>query len=267
MENENKKDLSVQDYVEGVTANDRSILSRAITLIESDLPIHIKKADEVLQLLPRAKNSIRIGITGIPGAGKSTFIDKLGTHLCQKGHKVAVLAVDPSSLVTGGSILGDKTRMENLSRQENSFIRPSPSKGVLGGIHSKTRESIIICEAAGYEIILIETVGSGQSEVQVREMVDCFMLMTITGGGDELQSIKRGVMELADIIIINKADGDNIKRARRMMEGLNNTLQYLTPATQGWNSRAFTFSSFSHEGIDNIWEQVIKLIELTKKSK
>ncbi len=266
MKTENQKNLSVQDFVKGVITNDRSILSRTITLVESDLPAHIEKANEVLHHLPRVKNSVRIGVTGIPGAGKSTFIDKLGTYLCQKGHKVAVLAVDPSSSITGGSILGDKTRMENLSRQENSFIRPSPSKGVLGGIDNNTGESIIICEAAGYDVILIETVGAGQSEAQVRELVDCFMLMTITGSGDELQNIKRGVIELADIIIINKADGDNIDRARSMIEGLNNTLQYLRSSTQGWSSKAFTFSSLSYNGLDKIWDQVIKLIEVTKDS-
>ncbi|WP_302161958.1 methylmalonyl Co-A mutase-associated GTPase MeaB, partial [uncultured Dialister sp.] len=203
-----RKKLTVDEYVKGVESGDRMILAKAITLIESNAPRDFDKAQRVLQaLLPRTGKALRIGITGVPGAGKSTFIEAFGTILCQQGFKVAVLAVDPTSSITGGSILGDKTRMQTLSREPNCFIRPSPSGGTLGGVARKSRETMLLCEAAGCDVILVETVGVGQSETTVRDMVDFFMLVVLTGAGDELQGIKKGIMELADAIVVNKADG------------------------------------------------------------
>ena len=245
-----RKQLSIDDYVNGVLKFDRNILARAITLIESNNPAHHDIAQEVLKkLLPYSGKSLRIGITGVPGAGKSTLIEVLGMYLIKQGHKVAVLTVDPSSTVTKGSILGDKTRMENLSKEKNCFIRPSPSGGTLGGVTRKSRETITVCEAAGFDIILIETVGVGQSEVTVRSMVDFFLLVLIAGGGDELQGIKRGIMELTDAILINKADGDNEKKANIARSDYNNALHYLQPATKGWTAQAFTASALTGKGI------------------
>ncbi|WP_303997408.1 methylmalonyl Co-A mutase-associated GTPase MeaB [Megamonas hypermegale] len=254
-----RKKLTVDDYVEGVLSGNRMILSRAITLIESNAAAHFDMAQQVIQkLLPYTGKSTRVGITGVPGAGKSTFIEALGTKLCQAGHKVAVLAVDPSSTVTGGSILGDKTRMEQLSREKNAFIRPSPSGGTLGGLTRKSRETLLLCEAAGYDTILVETVGVGQSETTVRSMVDFFLLVVLTGAGDELQGMKKGVMELADAIVVNKADGDNKRRALVTRAEYERILQFLRQATENWTTHAYTCSAYTHEGVMELWHNVIE---------
>ena len=252
-----RRRLTVDEYVAGVLAGDRNVLGQTITLVESNSQAHFDMGQEVLrQLIPHTGNSIRIGITGIPGAGKSTFIEALALHLCEQGHKVAVLAVDPSSTVTRGSILGDKTRMELLSRDLRAFIRPSPSSGTLGGVTRKSRETILVCEAAGFDVILVETVGVGQSETTVRSMVDFFLLLMIAGAGDELQGIKKGIMELADALLVNKADGDNKIRANAARADYNRALHYLAPATEGWYTKAYTCSSLNGEGIDAIWKVI-----------
>ena len=252
-----RRKLTEDDYVNGVLEGNRTILAQAITLIESNSPAHLEAAQNILtRLLPKAGRSIRIGITGVPGAGKSTMIESLGSLLCDRGHRVAVLAIDPSSTVTRGSILGDKTRMDSLSRNPNAFIRPSASGGTLGGIARKTRESILLCEAAGYDVIIVETVGVGQSEVTVRSMVDFFLLVMLTGAGDELQGIKKGVMELADAIVINKADGDNKMKAQAAKAEFNRILHFLQPSTPGWISKAYTCSAMGGEGMEEIWDVI-----------
>jgi LAO/AO transport system kinase len=262
-----RRQLATDEIVAGVRAGDRMIMARAITLVESAAPVHQQQAQEVLTaLLPHRCASLRVGITGVPGAGKSTFIEALGTTLTARGHKVAVTAVDPSSSLTGGSVLGDKTRMEKLATDPSAFIRPSPAGGTLGGVARKTREAIIIFEAAGYDVILVETVGVGQSETLVRSMVDFFLLVLIAGAGDELQGIKKGVVELADAILINKADGPGRKAALAARAEFEHVLHYLRPATEGWQPRAFTCSALGGEGIDEIWQVVQKHREITTAS-
>lgn len=262
-----KKPIPIQEYVEGIKAGDRTILAKAITLIESNNLDHFRAGQKLLQeILPLTGKSMRIGITGVPGAGKSTFIERFGTELCKMGKKVAVLAIDPSSTLSQGSILGDKTRMEQLSREENAFIRPSPSGGNLGGVHRKTRETILLCEAAGFDMILVETVGVGQSEVDVRTMVDMFLMLTITGAGDDLQGMKKGIMELVDAIIVTKADGDNKEKALKTRNEYNQILRLLKQATDGWRTKAVACSSITGEGINEIWELITKFFADTKKS-
>ncbi|WP_066047238.1 methylmalonyl Co-A mutase-associated GTPase MeaB [Robertmurraya korlensis] len=258
---------TVEELCSGVRSGRRSMLAKAITLIESNADHHYKKAQELLQqILPFSGNSVRIGITGVPGAGKSTFIDSFGMYLCKKGIKVAVLAVDPSSSLSGGSILGDKTRMEQLARTELAFIRPSPTGGKLGGVHRKTKESIALCEAAGYEVIIVETVGVGQSEVMVRDMVDFFILLVLTGAGDELQGMKKGIMELADAIVVNKADGINEASARKTRDEYNQILHFLQPSTPGWETRAHLCSSLYHKGVEEIWRMIDQFTHQTRQS-
>lgn len=262
-----RRTLSVDAYVQGVLACDRTVLGRAITLVESNALAHLDTAQEVLrQLIPHTGQSVRVGITGVPGAGKSTFIETLGVHLADQGHRVAVLAVDPSSTVTRGSILGDKTRMERLAMHPNAFIRPSPTSGMLGGVTRKSRETMLVCEASGFDIILVETVGVGQSEIMVRSMVDFFLLLQITGAGDELQGIKKGVIELADAILINKADGQNKARADAARGEYNRALHYLAPATEGWQTQAYTCSALTGTGVPDIWAVVEKFRTQTTAS-
>jgi LAO/AO transport system kinase len=250
-----------QYYSEGVLAQDKRIVAKTITLIESSLGQHRSVARQVInRLLPETGKAVRLGISGVPGAGKSTFIESLGTLLVEKGHRVAVLAVDPSSKRSGGSVLADKTRMEKLSVAENAFIRPSPSGGTLGGVARKTRETMLVCEAAGYDVMIVETVGVGQSETTVASMVDFFLLLMIAGAGDELQGIKKGVLEVADAIAVNKADGDNVERAERACQQFENALHYLTPASPVWTPRAMTCSSLEldNPGILKIWETILE---------
>ncbi|MDN4607758.1 methylmalonyl Co-A mutase-associated GTPase MeaB [Sporosarcina highlanderae] len=252
-----ERTIEVDDLYEEISNGSRLHLSKAITLLESmNENDRIAGQDLLKRLLPKTGNSIRIGITGVPGAGKSTFIEAFGLQLAELGHKVAVLAIDPSSTVTGGSILGDKTRMEALARHKNAFIRPSPSSGTLGGVHKKTRETMLLCEASGYDIILIETVGVGQSETVVRGMVDFFMLLVLTGAGDELQGMKKGIMELADAIIVHKADGDNLRLAKKTVREYSQLLHFLQPATPGWTTTAMPVSSLQNTGLDNVWETI-----------
>ncbi len=242
-----------------IRAGDRGALARGITLVESRAPIHREAADDLLRLLtPLAGGAMRVGITGVPGAGKSTFIDALGVQLCDQGRRLAVLSVDPSSPVTHGSILGDKTRMETLSRRPNVFIRPSPSGDELGGVARRTRETIVLCEAAGFEIVFVETVGVGQSEVLVRGMVDCFLVLLLAGAGDELQGIKKGILELADILTVNKADGDNRPRAEAARREFSRALHYLSTPAGAWQPQVLACSAVSGEGITDVWKMVEK---------
>ncbi|MFZ5981917.1 MAG: methylmalonyl Co-A mutase-associated GTPase MeaB [Candidatus Zixiibacteriota bacterium] len=257
-------DISTDEYIKGVLKGDRVLLSRAITLIESNARRHQEQAQEVLKaIMPHTGKSIRIGVTGVPGAGKSTLIENFGCYLLERGHKVAVMAVDPSSVRTRGSILGDKTRMEKLAQAEAAFIRPSPSGGTLGGVARKTRETMMLFEAAGYDVLLVETVGVGQSEITVRSMVDFFMLMLITGAGDELQRIKKGVFEMADMIIVNKADNTNARAAEIARGEYERALHYLQPVTVGWDTCALTTSALNGVGIDEVWWKIEKFREIT----
>lgn len=248
---------SAQELINGILANDKTALSRAITLVESTNLDHTEKANTIIQAcLPHANKSFRIGITGVPGVGKSTFIEAFGKHLTSIGKKVAVLAVDPSSTISHGSILGDKTRMEELVKDENAYIRPSASGETLGGVARKTRETIILCEAAGFDTIIIETVGVGQSETAVHSMVDFFLLLKISGAGDELQGIKRGIMEMADAIVINKADGDNINKAKLAKTEFNRALHLFPAKKSGWIPTAATCSSYTKVGITEVWNTI-----------
>jgi LAO/AO transport system kinase len=251
------RDIDVEGYAKGVLAGDRGTLSKAITLVESRRPDHRALAQQLLvELLPHSGGAHRVGITGVPGAGKSTFIDALGTRLTGAGHRVAVLAVDPSSSRTGGSILGDKTRMARLSVDPSAFIRPSPTSGTLGGVTRATRETIVLMEAAGYDVVLVETVGVGQSEISVANMVDCFMLLTLARTGDQLQGIKKGVLELADVIAVNKADGDHELPARKAARELSGALRLLAASADGWTPPVLTCSGMTGAGLDTLWEQV-----------
>jgi LAO/AO transport system kinase len=251
------RQIDIEAYAKGVLAGERGTLSKAITLVESRRPDHRALAQQLLvDLLPHAGGAHRVGITGVPGAGKSTFIDALGTTLTDAGHRVAVLAVDPSSTRTGGSILGDKTRMARLATDPAAFIRPSPTSGTLGGVTRATRETVVLMEAAGYDVVLVETVGVGQSEVAVANMVDCFLLLTLARTGDQLQGIKKGVLELADVIAVNKADGDHEILARKAARELSGALRLLRGSDVTWKTPVLTCSGLNGAGLDTVWEQV-----------
>ena len=244
-------------YIEGLAKGDRRVLSKAITLVESRLPAHRKQARHLVEaVLPRTGQGVRLGISGVPGVGKSTFVESFGMHLVGQGRRVAVLAVDPSSQRSGGSILADKTRMERLAAESSAFIRPSPSGGTLGGVARKTREAMLLCEAAGFDLVIVETVGVGQSEATVASMVDFFLLLMITGGGDALQGIKKGILELVHAVAINKADGDNLIRAEAMRLELEKALHLMQPVSDGWRTPVVTCSAQTHSGLGAIWEMV-----------
>lgn len=260
------RELSVNEMVEGILKGNVTILSQAVTLVESIRPEHYSKAQEVIEkCLPYSGNSVRIGISGVPGAGKSTSIDMFGCHLLDtRGGKLAVLAIDPSSERTKGSILGDKTRMEQLSGREDSFIRPSPTAGSLGGVSRKTRETIILCEAAGFDKIFVETVGVGQSETACHSMVDFFLLIQLAGTGDELQGIKRGIMEIADGIVINKCDGDNVDKCHLAATGFRNALHFFPKSESGWSPQVLCYSGFYGYGIKEVWDMIYEYIDFVK---
>jgi len=246
-------------YIDGIKKRDRRIVAKTITLIESSLSSHQKLAQAIInRLISLSGNAVRLGITGVPGVGKSTFTESFGMHLIKEGKRVAVLAVDPSSTRSGGSILADKTRMEKLSLEKNAFIRPSPSGGTLGGVAKKTREAMIICEAAGFDVVIVETVGVGQSETAVYSMVDFFLVLMIAGAGDQLQGIKKGVLEIADAIVINKADGDNINKANMARKEYENALHLLRPASPIWSPPVLTCSALENTGIDEIWNCILR---------
>ncbi|HPD95094.1 MAG TPA: methylmalonyl Co-A mutase-associated GTPase MeaB [Tenuifilaceae bacterium] len=259
--------LTAEQYFEGILQHNVMILSKAITLVESSLPKHREVAHQLIdKCLPYTGNSIRIGITGVPGVGKSTFIEALGSTITGTGHKLAVLAIDPSSERSKGSILGDKTRMETLSADKNAYIRPSPSAGSLGGVARKTRETVMLCEAAGFDTIFIETVGVGQSEVAVHSMVDFFLLLMLAGAGDELQGIKRGIMEMADMIAITKADGNNIDKAKLAQAEYKNALHLYPPTESGWIPCVETCSSVTKNGVNNVWQIINQYVDFTRKN-
>lgn len=253
-----QKRLSANEYIQGILSGNRVILSRAITLVESQLSQDKNLAQEVLEkILPFSGKSIRIGITGVPGVGKSTFIEAFGKHITSQNKKIAVLAIDPSSQRTGGSIMGDKTRMEELSHESNAYIRPSPSGNSLGGVANKTRETMLLCEAAGFEVIIVETVGVGQSETIVKGMVDFFLLLMLSGAGDELQGIKRGIMEMADAVVITKTDGDNIQKAKNARMEYIHALHLYPPSQNNWYPHVLTCSALEKTGLSEIWEMII----------
>ena len=256
-----------QTYIDGVLSADRRLLSKTITLIESSLPAHQQLARKILDaLLPHTGNAVRLGITGVPGVGKSTFIESLGMMLVGDDHRVAVLAVDPSSTRSGGSVMADKTRMEKLAVEKNAFIRPSPSGGTLGGVARKTRETMLVCEAAGFDVVIVETIGVGQSEATVASMVDFFLVLMLAGAGDELQGIKKGILELADALAINKADGDNMEKAARAATVYKNALHLLRPASPTWTPPVLTCSALEMTGIREIWRTVVEHREKTAAS-
>lgn len=259
---------TLPEYIDGILAGDRTVLAQAITLLESSLPRDRELAEQVIEaVLPSSGNSIRIGITGVPGVGKSTFIEALGTHITEeRDGKLAVLAIDPSSSISGGSILGDKTRMAKLGMNPKAFIRPSPSRCSLGGVAQRTRETVVLCEAAGFNNIFIETVGVGQSETIVATMVDFFLLLMLPGAGDELQGIKRGIIEMSDLIAVNKADGDNKVRAELARREYARALHLFPPHASGWTPRVVTCSAVSHDGVDEIWDAVQSYCNLTREN-
>lgn len=262
-----RKRLSNAELLEGIRAGNRGVLARAITLVESRRPTDQQQAQQLLQsLLPFAGGSTRLGITGVPGVGKSTFIDAFGMHLIEEGHRVAVLAVDPSSALTGGSILGDKTRMQRLGRHPDAFIRPSPSGLSLGGVGRRTRETLLLCEAAGFDVVLVETVGVGQSEIVVSEMVDCFLVLMLPGAGDELQGIKKGILEIADIIAVNKADGDNLMRAQMAQQEYKSAIRYLQHRHADWTPCVDLISALTGAGLPDLWCNVLRLCSTLKAS-
>ena len=259
--------LSANEYIKGILAGSRMLLSRAITIIESNLESDKALAKEIIQaILPQSGNSIRIGITGVPGVGKSTFIESFGKHLVSEGHRVAILSIDPSSQRSRGSILGDKTRMEELANLQEAYIRPSASGDTLGGVANKTGETMLLCEAAGYDVILIETVGVGQSETAVHGMTDFFLLLMLSGAGDELQGIKKGIMEMADMVVINKADGDNIRMSEMARMQYQNALHIFPLAESGWSPVVSTASAIKNIGISNVWDEVSKFRKLVDEN-